>query len=183
MCKVILPIMAIVALISVAALLSPAKVSDRLTIDESVMSRKHMIAIGTNMVRHHPYLGVGLGNYADLQFTYDKTDVGITTIFPHILHNIYFLIAAEQGLLGLLAFLWLNLSIAPLGLRMLRGPTNFLSNMGIAFWCTIFMFLLFGLVNPLPRFTYVFAPLGVLVAIHRMIALRDTEEGHPHAET
>ena len=180
--RAVLPLTAVVALITVAALLSPVKVSDRLTIDESVMSREHMIAVGTNMIRHHPFFGVGLGNYVDLQYSYDETDIGITTIFPHILHNIYFLIAAEQGLLGLLAFLWLNLSIALLGLRFVRGPTSFLSNMGIAFWCTIFMFFVFGMVNPLPRFTYVFAPLGVLVAIHRIIELQDAGEGHGHAE-
>jgi O-antigen ligase len=67
----------------------------------------HWIA-GMNMFADHPFTGVGIGNYPD---TYPQYYI---TIFVNSLghaHNYYINIAAETGLLGLVAFLLFVLAL------------------------------------------------------------------------
>jgi hypothetical protein len=129
-----------------------------------------MIEIGLNMVEDNPVFGVGLNNYRANMFEHDDTDSGITTVFPGVLHNVYALIASEQGLLGLAAFVWLNLAILVKGRRFLFADVSFLSGAGLSCWCWIFMLLLFGMANPFPRFSYMYLPLGILVAVSNLMA-------------
>jgi O-antigen ligase len=58
--------------------------------------------VGIQMLRDHPLLGVGIGNYADV---YPRYPIGIfITPLGHA-HNYYINSAAEMGMLGLVAFL------------------------------------------------------------------------------
>ena len=73
----------------------------------------HWIA-GVNMFAEHPFTGVGIGNYPDAYPQY------YITIFVNSLghaHNYYINIAAETGLLGLVAFLLFVLAIFVAGGR------------------------------------------------------------------
>ena len=73
----------------------------------------HWIA-GINMFADHPFTGVGIGNYPDVYPQY------YITIFINSLghaHNYYINIAAETGLLGLVAFLLFILAIFVAGGR------------------------------------------------------------------
>jgi O-antigen ligase len=73
----------------------------------------HWIA-GINMFADHPFTGVGIGNYPDVYPQY------YITIFINSLghaHNYYINIAAETGLLGLVAFLLFVLAIFVAGGR------------------------------------------------------------------
>lgn len=73
----------------------------------------HWIA-GGNMFLDHPFLGVGIGNYPDAYPQY------MITIFVNSLghaHNYYINIAAEAGLIGLVAFLLFLLAIFVAGGR------------------------------------------------------------------
>jgi putative inorganic carbon (HCO3(-)) transporter len=61
--------------------------------------------VALNIIRHHPWLGVGLGNYTFEAPFYDISREGITYEFPRPVHNEFLLIAAEQGLPSLVSFL------------------------------------------------------------------------------
>jgi O-antigen ligase len=168
--RAVLPI-AIAVSIAGVGVMSPwvsSRVAERLDVDLSMWSRVYMIEIGLNMVEDNPVFGVGMKNYRHRMFEYDDTDIGMTTIFPGTLHNVYVLIASEQGLLGLAAFVWLNLAIFWKGWRFLAGEASFLSGVGLSCWCWIWMLLLFGMANPFPRFSYLYLPLGILAAISHL---------------
>jgi hypothetical protein len=79
-------------------------------------------------------------------------------------------IAAEQGLMGLLVFLWLNLSICFTGFYFVKSEMNFLTNMGLSFFALILMFFLYGMANPLPRYTYIYFALGMLTGIKKIVS-------------
>ncbi|MCK4245121.1 MAG: O-antigen ligase family protein, partial [Candidatus Omnitrophica bacterium] len=57
-----------------------------------------------SMTKDHPFFGVGLGNF---RYVYPKYMLGAAKVkFLHA-HNIFFQIATEMGIPGLLVFLWL----------------------------------------------------------------------------
>jgi O-antigen ligase len=68
-------------------------------------TRIPMSWVALNIIRHHPWLGVGLGNYTFEAPFYDISREGISYEFPQPVHNEFLLIAAEQGLPSLLLFL------------------------------------------------------------------------------
>ncbi|MEK7498258.1 MAG: O-antigen ligase family protein [Patescibacteria group bacterium] len=74
------------------------------------LSYKHRVIyneIGVQVVIQHPLLGVGIGNFTDYAFReklYQARQLSISYLYQPI-HNLYLLIAAETGVLGLLAFL------------------------------------------------------------------------------
>ena len=61
--------------------------------------------VALNIIGHHPWLGIGLGNYTMAAPNYDTTPEGISYEFPRPVHNEFLLIAAEQGLPALGLFL------------------------------------------------------------------------------
>lgn len=61
--------------------------------------------VALNIIGHHPWLGIGLGNYTMAAPDYDTTPEGISYEFPRPVHNEFLLIAAEQGLPVLSLFL------------------------------------------------------------------------------
>jgi len=167
--KAVPPLIFFQIVVTGGVLMLSTEIADRLTLDLSVLSRWYMIKIGINMMIDNPVFGVGLYNYAALQFFYDTTIEGITSIFPGYLHNIYVLIAAEQGVVGLLLFLWLNYAIWMEGWLFVPSKVSFLTNIGLSFFGLILMFFLFGMANPFPRFTYIYFALGMLVGINRLV--------------
>jgi len=71
----------------------------------AAQSRLPMSLVALNIIRHHPFLGVGLTNYVMVAPKYDITKEAIATDFPRPVHNEFLLIAAELGLPALLLFL------------------------------------------------------------------------------
>lgn len=61
--------------------------------------------IAVNIITTHPLLGVGLNNYMQVMTDYDIT--GITSSVHEPVHNVFLLIGAETGLIGLALFLML----------------------------------------------------------------------------
>jgi O-antigen ligase len=70
----------------------------------SISRRLELARAAIEMVRAHPAWGVGLGNFiVQLPFFW-RAKEGIRFFQP--VHNIFLLVAAEAGLVGLLTFLW-----------------------------------------------------------------------------
>ncbi|UCH77880.1 MAG: O-antigen ligase family protein [Candidatus Coatesbacteria bacterium] len=94
-----------VQLAVIFALLSE-KLFMRLRFFTETMEDEVRLALMVNaveMIRDNPLFGVGLNNYPEAFYAYEVTGVEFEMLFP--VHNTWLLIASEQGLLGLAAFL------------------------------------------------------------------------------
>ncbi len=87
-------------------ILSPlgARFTNISTTDEAVVQRTTLIGSSFKMVEKSPLLGVGLGNYLPTLATIQQPLSTSTYLQP--VHNIFLLVAAETGLIGLGIFLW-----------------------------------------------------------------------------
>ena len=98
----LLPATAILAAVLVTLILSfpPER--------QSIESRLETAKTSLEMVEKSPVFGVGLGNFIP---NLAKLDQGLNSfqspfLYYQPVHNIYWLLTAETGLIGLLAFLW-----------------------------------------------------------------------------
>jgi len=71
---------------------------------ESFQLRQELNSVALAMIKKHPLTGVGLNNFIPSLPNFKK---GLSFKELQPVHNIYLLIAAETGLIGLGAFLWL----------------------------------------------------------------------------
>jgi len=90
---------------------------------ESALSRITMAKGATAMIQDYPLLGVGANNYSLLMPEYDPFDFASQRRIV-IVHNIYLLIAAETGLVGLAAFLWFLASLFAQARRLISRAPN-----------------------------------------------------------
>ena len=72
--------------------------------DEAVTQRAVLVGASIKMVQSSPLLGVGLGNFLPTLAAIQKPLTASTYLQP--VHNIFLLVAAETGLIGLSIFLW-----------------------------------------------------------------------------
>ena len=72
----------------------------------SAKSRPQMFSVAWNVIKAHPFFGVGLNNYTLIAPDYDHTQEAISITFPFPVHNIYILYIAEMGIPGAACFLW-----------------------------------------------------------------------------
>ena len=83
----------------------------------SALSRPVMFSVAWNVIKDHPFVGVGLNNYTLVAPDYDHTRVAISISFPHPVHNIYLLHAAEIGIPGAICFIWFLVSTIRLAFK------------------------------------------------------------------
>jgi putative inorganic carbon (HCO3(-)) transporter len=97
-------------------------VLNRLTHDDygAAHSRIPMAQVALNVIRDNPLSGVGMGNYVYVAYKYDNTFENISTEFPHPVHNIYLLLAAELGIGALGLFVFVSIVVYLRGVRLLR---------------------------------------------------------------
>lgn len=84
----------------------------------AAQTRIPLALVALNIIRHHPWLGVGLTNYVASAPSYDITREAISYEFPRPVHNEFLLIGAELGLPALALFL---LILGVLGRRLFRA--------------------------------------------------------------
>lgn len=83
----------------------------------SALSRPQMFSVAWNVIKDHPFVGVGLNNYTLVAPDYDHTRDAISISFPHPVHNIYLLHAAEIGIPGAICFIWFLVSTIGLAFK------------------------------------------------------------------
>lgn len=99
----------LVILLIFAFIITPASLKDRYLsmttrrIDDSVRGRLEVWTAATQMIRDHPVLGVGPGNFA-VVYGLDYKPFNAVGAQWRAAHSIYFQVAAELGLLGLFCF-------------------------------------------------------------------------------
>jgi O-antigen ligase len=86
-------------------------ISARLTSDDhnAAMSRVPLMSIAWNMIKAHPLVGIGGNTYVSVIRDYVPQDY--TQGYVDQVHNLYLLVFAECGIVGLAAILWLFGSI------------------------------------------------------------------------
>jgi len=117
-----------------------ARLSQNLSADNSTRVRLLFWAVGLEMVRAHPLLGVGGNNYeeaypvARAEFSARNPNSPLITLNEHLLavfaHNEYVQLTAELGLIGLVLFLIFSLSLVAALWRALRQKSQILPALG-----------------------------------------------------
>jgi len=154
----------------------------RLTASSSVSFsfRANLNAIALNMVETHPWLGIGLNNFVLVMANYDDTGLSRWRIAPA--HNIYFLTAAETGILGLLAFLWLLIGVFAEGWRGLKSKDPFLAACAAGLLAGLAATLVHGLLGWGWRYDVLHVTFwflaGCALTVGRLAALQD-QAGRP----
>jgi O-antigen ligase len=106
-----IPLFAVFFLVIIAAMglvmaVAGDKISSRVKNDHgSSNTRAPMWAVARTIIAEHPMLGIGLFNYTAVHQKYDHTPEQISIILPLPVHNLYLLIMAETGILGITSFI------------------------------------------------------------------------------
>ena len=91
--------------------------------------------LALRMIAAHPFLGVGPDNYrlaSPKYVVYDETTVGYGYFeLTQIVHNSYLLLASEEGIPGLLFFLWFAIAVFISGMKTIKSKHPLISNLTI----------------------------------------------------
>jgi O-antigen ligase len=90
-----------------------------------LVTRARLNQIAYNMISAHPVMGVGQNNFMEVIRSYDTT--GITLFNMEPVHNVFLLIAAETGLIGLILFILLLGAALLACWRVIKGRNRLLS--------------------------------------------------------
>ncbi len=115
-----------------------------------------------NMIRAHPMFGVGVNTFV---LNYARYNLPTDTLLSAYAHNQYLHMAAELGLVGLGAFLWLLVRTFGLWRRLLAHPDADMRLMAIGLGCGLAAFCTQGLLESAlyaPRVVYVWLWIGAL---------------------
>jgi O-antigen ligase len=133
-------------------------------------TRVQLNQVALNMIRAHPFLGVGINTFVDVMQHYDTT--GITRDFPQPVHNVFLLIAAETGLVGLGLFISLLLAAFWEGLQAIKYNDRFLSAVAIGILSGLAVLMVSNLADVHLRTNALYALfwllIGLVVGVRRM---------------
>jgi len=110
-------------------------------------SRKSLALDAIRIIKAHPVLGVGLNNYREY--------VNPETAGTKIVHCTYLLVGAELGLPGLALFLAMMAAFFRIGIRGIKSPDPFISNISAALVTAMMAFAIAILPSPDYRILYV----------------------------
>lgn len=113
--------------------------------DESGSIRVTLAEIAFNMISKNPLSGVGLNCFTEVMKLYDASN--IVSWWPHPVHNIFLLILAETGFIGIVSFLYLNYHFIKIALKGFRKRINPYSDYLYASLISLFSIALFGMLG------------------------------------
>jgi O-antigen ligase len=123
------------------------------------------------MFRSHPFLGVGANNYLAVSAGYVDPYVtpGLSKMAAAVVHNVPLLYAAELGLFGLVAFVWLVLSLIRLARQISRRAAPFPASLSTGVLAGMIALMAHGMWDWLfrydPVFTLFWFSVGLLLAL------------------
>jgi len=138
-------------------------------LQNEIQSRLELNAIALTMVSDHPIIGVGLNNF---QLALEHYDVYGLLFAGNPVHNIYLVVLAETGLIGVLGMLATFVVFFRAALRLARSSDRFFAAIGVAALAgQVFFYvdglLTFSLREEMPMTLY-WILAGVMVACLRM---------------
>ncbi len=92
-------------------------------------SRWPLMKLAWNMIVEHPFLGVGVNTFLNVAPHYITPDIAGAWVGE--VHNMYLLVFAETGVIGLAAFLWLLGALFREANRLSRAGDPFLAALGL----------------------------------------------------
>jgi putative inorganic carbon (HCO3(-)) transporter len=138
--------------------------------EDTLSVRDDLNVVATNMIRINPVFGIGLNTFVPVMRKYDT--VGVTQHFAEPVHNVFLLVAAESGLVGLSLFLLLIALTVREGLKAIRTADRFLSLSAIGALSGLTVILVSNLMDVHLRTDVIYALfwllIGLLIALRRM---------------
>lgn len=145
-----------------------------------IVDRMKLNQVAVNMIGARPLLGVGINTFVDVLKKYDTT--GVTYFLHEPVHNVFLLVAAETGLVGLGLFLLLILIAFREGLQAAKTNDRFLSACAIGILSGLVVLVVNNLADVHLRTDVLYAIfwllIGLVVAIRRMAISSHPLEGH-----
>lgn len=129
--------------------------------------RSHLIVLSQNMIKQHPWLGIGLNNFTLVMSEYNTFDLRRLT--P--VHNLFFLTAAETGIVGLIVFLWLLVGVFSEGWKILKTKIPFLASLTVGILAGLIAALVHSNLGWLWRYDVVYVQFWFLVGY--MLSLKN----------
>ena len=120
----------------------------RLTSDDqgSAYGRITLAQTALAIIKDHPWVGVGLNNYMLVSPQYDARAYAPEIAF--VVHNVYLLIAAETGLIGLMAFLGLLVVLIRLSWSIIScAPNDTMWIAGVGTFCALISITVFSIAD------------------------------------
>jgi O-antigen ligase len=112
--------------------------------ESSTTSRLILAKIALNMFVEHPIIGVGWNNFVDVMEKYDE--FGASRSFRYPAHNMYLLVMAETGVLGIASYLFLIFGVYKIHKNtMKRGVEVSVNNASAAALVSIIAILITGI--------------------------------------
>ena len=153
---------------------------DRFTTASEISTdqRIDLLVVAANMVTKHPFIGIGLNNFTEVIHMYD--DTGISKIFPAPVHNIYLLILAETGIIGLAYTLFCLTLLLLYFIRLIKKSDEYTSLIALGIFSGFCSVLVNGLIvwglrgDPLMAMFFLY--IGIGLSLGRM-ALSKRETG------
>lgn len=156
--------------------------------ESQITTRLDLNQVALAMATDHPWAGVGINTFVEVMGRYDST--GITSLFPEPVHNVFLLIAAETGWIGLAFFLMLIGAALRHGFAAMAAKDRFLSAVAIGGITGLSLLLITNLADVHLRTDFLYALfwllIGVLVVARRLASLSEAREvlpngtGNPH---
>ena len=173
--QIVLSALLVTACMGIVTALFWDTISQRLSVfgSNSWLVRTGTIQVATEMIRQKPWLGIGANNYMSLAPDYVPYD--LHPIFGELIaHNLFYLIAAETGLLGLLAFVFLLWAVIADGFKAVRARVQPLSYIAIGVLGGIVALIAHSMFDWLffydPIHTLFWFQVGLLVAIRDIVS-------------
>jgi O-antigen ligase len=100
---------------------------------ETAYGRIVLMDVAFNMIRENLWFGVGLNNYVPVALHYDFTPQQLTRGWDTAVHNVYLYVAGEIGIIGLMFFIAIMVSVFIAFLPAVRSsdPLIFYGGLGI----------------------------------------------------
>jgi O-antigen ligase len=102
----------LITLITISGFALAEQINERAE-EDTISVREQLNDVAMNMVRANPLVGVGLNTFVSAMPKYDEQDV--RAYFEEPVHNIFLLMAAETGVVGLAIFLILIVMVYRMG--------------------------------------------------------------------
>ena len=150
----------------------------------SAASRFSQFEVAYDIIKAHPFLGVGINNYSEVMWQYDNTEEGLEQITRYPVHNIFLHITAEMGIFGLALVLWLLAMILYASVNYITRKEGFIVYAVIGMVAGILAFLIHGLFDTASigskMFLFIWFFTGIIFAA-KEIAVED-QAAHLHLD-
>jgi putative inorganic carbon (HCO3(-)) transporter len=127
--RILLGLIMFLTILIIVDLFTGGLVSARLISDDrgAAQARIPLMLGALPIISDYPIFGSGLNNYRYTIVHYDPIGYLASFVSFRVVHNVFLLMAAETGFLGLGSFLWLLIALALRGIRFLRQRKRDLS--------------------------------------------------------